>query len=65
MLHACAGKGYTVASDAKTLLSADGLRQYRSPAYKPNLGRTQANFEWRSVPRGAWDSNGHLDIYPE
>ena len=63
--EAWVGKGHTVASDGKTLISADGLRQYRPPTYKPNLGRTQSNFEWRPVPRGAWGSNGHLDIYPE
>jgi len=63
--EAWVGKGYTVGSDGKTLISADGLRQYRPPTYKPNLRRTQANFESRPVPHGAWGSNGHLDIYPE
>jgi RHS repeat-associated protein len=60
--QAWVGKGYTVASDGKTLLSANGLRQYRPPSYKPNLRRTQANFEQRPVPWGGWGSNGHLDI---
>jgi len=56
------GKGYSVASDGKTLLSSDGLRQWRPPAYKPNLDMWQSNFEWRSIPRGQWQGNGHLDI---
>ena len=58
------GPNYRVASDGKTLISADGLRQYRPPSYKPNLGRTQANFETRYQPEGAWQANGHLDITP-
>jgi filamentous hemagglutinin len=61
------GEGYSVARDGKTLVSADGLRQYRSPSYKPNnaaIGRApyQANFQSRWEPRGAWQRNGHLDI---
>ncbi|MCW6005385.1 hypothetical protein K1W54_12445 [Micromonospora sp. CPCC 205371] len=56
------GEGYRVASDGKTLVSADGLRQYRPPSFKPRLGITQANFEQRFVPQGQWQSNGHLDI---
>jgi hypothetical protein len=60
--RAWAGDGYTVASDGKTLVSRDGLRQFRPPSYKPNLDRWQANFEERLIPRGQWQSNGHLDI---
>jgi hypothetical protein len=56
------GEGYTVASDGKTLLSEDGLRQYRPPAYKPGQGKTQANFEQRPPGIKQWQSNGHLDI---
>jgi filamentous hemagglutinin len=56
------GDGFTVASDGKTLVSADGLRQYRPPSYKPNLDMWQANFEQRLIPRGTWQGNGHLDI---
>jgi len=56
------GKGYTIASDGKTLVSADGLRQFRPPSFKPKLGIQQANFEWRNVSKGAWQGNGHLDI---
>ena len=58
------GDGYKVASDGKTLVSKDGLRQYRPPSYKPRLERTQANFE-QKVPgqqSNRWQSNGHLDI---
>jgi filamentous hemagglutinin len=29
------GDGAEVASDGKTLVSKDGLRQYRPPSYKP------------------------------
>jgi hypothetical protein len=44
------------------MLSADRLRQYRPPSYKPSQGKWQANFEQRLVPRGTWQNNGHLDI---
>ena len=60
--RAWVGEGSIVASDGKTLVSADGLRQYRPPTFKPNLGRVQANFEERPEPSGRWQSNGHLDI---
>jgi len=60
------GDGYTVASDGKTLLSSDGLRQFRPPSLKPNspyaTTGAQANFEWRNVPKGQWQGNGHLNI---
>ncbi|MFU8862097.1 MAG: hypothetical protein ACNA8K_16950 [Cyclonatronaceae bacterium] len=56
------GEGYTVAKNGRILISSDGLRQFRLPSYKPNLGIQQANFEWRIVPRGQWQGNGHLDI---
>lgn len=58
------GEGYTVASDGKTLVSADGLRQFRPPSFKPNLGIQQANFERRfsgQLSQG-WQGNGHLNI---
>jgi hypothetical protein len=60
--RAWVGEGYKIASDGKTLVSADVLRQYRPPSFKPRLGKSQANFESRLVPRGQWQSNGHLDI---
>ena len=58
------GDGYKVASDGKTLVSKDGLKQYRPPSYKPNLDKTQANFEQRFPGQKSkqWQSNGHLDI---
>jgi RHS repeat-associated protein len=56
------GDDYRVASDGKTLISQDGLRQWRPTSYKPNLDKWQSNFEHRSVPQGAWQSNGHLDL---
>jgi hypothetical protein len=56
------GERHTVASDGRTLVSADGLRQYRPPTFKPRLNTWQANLEERHVPSGAWQSNGHIDI---
>jgi len=58
------GSGYTTASDGKTLVSADNMRQYRPPTFKPNLGRYQANFERRLEGQTSrrWQGNGHLDI---
>ena len=52
----------TLASGGRMLISQDGLRQYRPPSFKPNLGKVQANFEQRLVPQGQWQSNGHLDV---
>ena len=60
--RAWVGKGFTYASDGKTLISSNGLRQFRPPSFKPRLGIQQANFEWRNIPKGAWQGNGHLDI---
>ncbi|MCP4308729.1 MAG: hypothetical protein GY788_28415 [bacterium] len=62
MGEAWVGPNYTIASDGRTLVSFDGLRQYRPPSYKPQLGTYQANLEQRLVPSGAWQSNAHLDI---
>lgn len=31
------GKGYKVASDGKTLVDAEGMRQFRPPSFKPRL----------------------------
>jgi hypothetical protein len=56
------GDDATLASDGKTLVSQNGLRQFRPPSYKPFLDKWQANFEWRVAPRGRWLGNGHLDI---
>ena len=62
--RAWVGDGAKFAGDGKTLVSADGLRQFRPPSFKPNLGMEQANFEQRLVPSGLWFGNGHLDIGP-
>jgi hypothetical protein len=56
------GDGYRIASDGKSLVSADGLKVFRSPTFKKNLGKVQANFEWKEVKGGANVGNGHLDI---
>lgn len=62
------GPGYRVASDGRTLVSADGTRVYRPPALKKHgvaSGQTQANFEVRN-PSGAKGkkilSDGHLTV---
>ena len=60
--RAWVGSSPILANDGRTLISQDGLRQYRPPSFKPNLGKVQANFEQRLVPQGQWQSNGHLDI---
>nr|WP_233284489.1 hemagglutinin repeat-containing protein [Agrobacterium tumefaciens] len=66
MGEAWVGAGYKTASDGKTLISADGLKQYRPPSSKPNSPLastgTQANFERREFPNGSWTHNGHLDV---
>ncbi len=56
------GPGSRVASDGKTMISADGLKQFGPPSLKPQLNKEQANFEWRQSPGGPWVGNGHLDI---
>ena len=59
------GPGFTRnRRDPGILISQDGLRQYRPLSYKPNMGRTQANFERRLEPGGQINANGHLDIDP-
>jgi hypothetical protein len=62
MGKAWVGEGYKVASDGKTLVSSDGLRQFRPPSFKSNLGKTQANLERGFEPMGQWQGNAHLDI---
>jgi hypothetical protein len=56
------GEGAKVASDGKTMVSNNGLKQYRPPTFKPNEGKVQANFESRPQGSTQWQSNGHLDI---
>jgi hypothetical protein len=60
--EAWVGPNASLASDGKTLVSQDRLRQFQPPSYKPNLNQWQANFEWRESPNGAWQGNGHLNI---
>ncbi|HVM28505.1 MAG TPA: PA14 domain-containing protein [Mycobacteriales bacterium] len=43
-------------------ISSDGLRQYRTPKFKPKQGKVQSNFESRSSPKGRWLNNYHVDI---
>ena len=66
MGDAWVGDNPTVASDGRTLVSEDKLRQYRPPSEKPNSDHAstgvQSNFEQRHEPSGQWQSNGHLDI---
>jgi filamentous hemagglutinin len=59
--EAWVGSGARTASGG-IRVSADGLRQFRPATMKPNLGRVQANLEWRLQPSGAWQGNGHIDI---
>jgi RHS repeat-associated protein len=59
--EAWVGQDYRVTSDG-FLESADGLRLYRQPDFKPRLERWQSNFMSRYEPRGQWQNNGHLDI---
>lgn len=57
------GDGYRIASDGKTLVSHDGLRTFRPPAWKPDLGRYQANFSyWNGERVGRPFGNGHFDV---
>lgn len=60
--RAWVGDDYRLSSNGSTLISRDGLRQYRPPKFKPREGRVQANFQERLAPEGEWQSNGHLDI---
>ncbi len=56
------GENYRVSSNGRMWISADGLRQYRLPSYKPKLKKYQANFESRNTDSGEWTNNGHLDV---
>lgn len=56
------------ADDGKLIYeSIDGLRQYRPPEWKADLGKMQANLKERLKPDpgkklGAWLSNAHFDV---
>ena len=43
-------------------ISNDGTKVYREAAFKPNLNKTQANYEWKDVPGGDVIGNGHFDV---
>ena len=62
--RAWVGPNHKADKTGTILISADGLRQYRPPTFKPNWqgGVWQANFQSRDVPWGFWTNNGHLDI---
>lgn len=68
MGKAWVGPNYTVASDGRTLVSSNALRQYRPPSFKPNRPARfggpgyQANFEWHNIPSNEWQADAHLDI---
>lgn len=42
--------------------SQDGTKQYREPVFKPELGKTQANYDWRPGNSGRFEGNGHFDV---
>ena len=48
--------------DITIYISGNGRRQYRTPTYKRDQGRVQANLESRPANSRAWESNAHLDI---
>lgn len=56
------GADAKIASDKKTMVSADGERVYRPPTMKKGIGRVQANFERIDRESGSVISNAHLDI---
>lgn len=63
--EAWVGPGYKLASDGRTMVSADGLRQYRPPAPKLSAYATtgvQANFQGRASTETTWTSNGHQNF---
>ena len=56
------GPGFRSSNRGAAWLSADGLRQFRPPTFKPRQGYSQANFQSRAVPRGEWKTNGHVRV---
>lgn len=61
--RAWVGSGARPASDGfGGWVSSDGLRMWRPPSYKPEMGRWQSNFQWRNSLNQTWQGNGHLDI---
>ena len=66
MGRAWVGDGHSIASDGKTLVSSDKLKQYIPPAAKNRSNKAitgvQANLERRLNPNGPWQHNAHVDI---
>ncbi|SEG79183.1 hypothetical protein SAMN04488115_11440 [Bosea lathyri] len=65
--EAWVGPNAKTASDGRTLVSEDGLRQFRPPSGKPRAGllaptRIQANLQSRSRINDSWTNNAHIDI---
>jgi hypothetical protein len=55
-------KDYPGKPGKKLYISQDGTKQYREAVFKPDLGKTQANYEWRTDTSGKWTGNGHFDV---
>lgn len=69
MGKAWVGPGYRESrSYPGTLISEDGLRQYRPPSFKPNRPGQyggpgyQANFDWRPSTNKGYENDAHLNI---
>jgi RHS repeat-associated protein len=60
--RAWVGPSYRISSNGRAFISADGLRQFRPPEFKPMLDLLQANFE-RLNQLGKIIGNGHLTIH--
>lgn len=60
--RAWVGPRARLSRDGRALVSEDGLRIYRPPKFKPDLGKMQANFQQKASPGGQPISNAHLDI---
>ncbi len=60
--EAWVGPGATWSGSGRARVSADGLRQYRPPAWKPGWNNYQANFEWKYPDGSSFTNNGHLHI---
>ena len=56
------GRGSRRMSSGMGRVSKDGLRQWRSPAYKKQFRQYQSNFESRYGPRGRWPNNLHVSV---
>lgn len=63
--EAWVGKGASLSSDGKALISENGMRTYRFPSAKPDLaGKLQANLEEFERVGGKLKviRNGHIDV---